>query len=81
MTGTAEAIRAAGSQVTWSPAASWKHAAPKQASSVTVLTPEGRRAFASDALVLSLGWAPRDTLLRMTADPEVVGAGDVVLPG
>jgi len=53
----------------------------RQITSATVLTPDGRRAFACDALVLSLGWAPRDTLLRMTAEPEVVGAGDVVRPG
>ena len=46
-----------------------------------MLTPEGRRAFVCDALVLSLGWAPRDGLLRMSPDPEVCGAGDVVLPG
>ena len=77
----AEAIRAAGSQVTLVAGRVLEARGPKQVSSVTVLTPEGRRAFASDALVLSLGWAPRDTLLRMTADPEVVGAGDVVLPG
>ncbi len=50
-------------------------------SSVTVLTPEGRRAFACDALVLSLGWQPRDALLRMSAESEVTGAGDAVLPG
>ena len=77
----AEAIRAAGSQVTLVAGRVLEARGPKQVSSVTVLTPEGRRAFACDALVLSLGWAPRDTLLRMTADPEVVGAGDVVLPG
>ena len=34
-----------------------------------------------DALVLSLGYAPRDALLRMSAREPVLGAGDVVLPG
>ena len=53
----------------------------KHVTSVTVLTAEGRRAYACDALVLSLGWAPRDTLLRMSPDPEVSAAGDVALPG
>lgn len=53
----------------------------KQVNSVTVETPEGRRSLPCDALVLSLGWAPRDALLRMSPDPEVVGAGDVVRPG
>ena len=53
----------------------------KHVTSVTVLTTEGRRAYACDALVLSLGWAPRDTLLRMSPDPEVSAAGDVALPG
>jgi sarcosine oxidase subunit alpha len=52
-----------------------------QVSSVTVLTPEGRRSFACDALALSLGWQPRDGLLRMSADPEVCGAGELVRPG
>jgi sarcosine oxidase, subunit alpha len=49
--------------------------------SVTVETPEGRRAFACDALVLSVGFAPRDALLRMAATGEATGAGDVVWPG
>ena len=53
----------------------------KHVTSVTVLTTEGRRAYACDSLVLSLGWAPRDTLLRMSPDPEVSAAGDVALPG
>ncbi len=53
----------------------------KQVSSVSVLTPEGRRAYSCDALVLSLGWAPRDSLLRMSPDADVFGAGDVLWPG
>jgi len=40
-----------------------------------------RRRIACDTLVLSLGWSPRDDLLRMGTEDEVVGAGDVVLPG
>jgi sarcosine oxidase subunit alpha len=77
----ADALRAAGSEVTLVAGRVLEARGSTQVSSVTVLTPEGRRAFACDALVLSLGWAPRDTLLRMTAEPEVVGAGDVVRPG
>jgi sarcosine oxidase, subunit alpha len=84
-TGAGEALaaglRAAGTQVTLVTGRVLEARGAKQVSSVTVLTPEGRRAFACDALVLSLGWAPRDSLLRMTTDPKVVGAGDVVLPG
>ncbi len=55
----------------------------KGVSSVTIDTPEGRRSFACDALVLSLGWAPRDALLRMSPlhETEVIGAGDVIAPG
>lgn len=48
---------------------------------VIVDTPMGRRRVACDALVLSLGHAPRDALLRMSADRTVTGAGDVVWPG
>jgi sarcosine oxidase subunit alpha len=48
---------------------------------VVVQGPSGRERFACDTLVLSLGWAPRDALLRMGTVEEVVGAGDVVLPG
>jgi sarcosine oxidase subunit alpha len=77
----ADALRAAGSEVTLVAGRVLEARGSTQVSLVSVLTPEGRRAFACDALVLSLGWAPRDTLLRMTADPEVVGAGDVVRPG
>jgi len=76
-----EALRATGATATLVTGRVLEARGTRQVSSVTVLTPEGRRAFACDALVLSLGWAPRDTLLRMTAEPEVVGAGDVVRPG
>ncbi len=79
--GIADALRTAGSEVTVVAGRVLEARGSRQVASVTVLTPEGRRAFTCDALVLSLGWAPRDTLLRMTADPEVVGAGDVVRPG
>ncbi len=48
---------------------------------VTVDTPEGRRTYRCDALVLSLGLSPRDSLLRMAADDPVSGAGDVIWPG
>ena len=49
--------------------------------SVTLETARGQRTLACDALVISLGYAPRDGLLRMGADLPIVGAGDVVLPG
>ena len=40
------------------------------------------RRIACDALVVSLGFAPRDGLLRMVPPEEpFVGAGDVVIPG
>jgi sarcosine oxidase subunit alpha len=77
----ADAIRAGGSDVALVAGRVLEARGSREVSSVSVLTPEGRRAFACDALVLSLGWAPRDTLLRMTAEPEVVGAGDVTSPG
>ncbi len=41
----------------------------------------GTQRIECDALVLSLGFAPRDGLLRMGADLPVAGAGDVVLLG
>ena len=78
---SAAALRDAGVDVTEVRGRVLEARGSKQVASVTVLTPEGRRAFPCDALVLSLGWAPRDSLLRMSPDPEVVGAGDVVLPG
>jgi sarcosine oxidase, subunit alpha len=76
-----EAMRGAGCEVTAVAGRVLEARGRAQVSSVTVLTPEGRRAFACDALVLSLGWAPRDSLLRMSDDPNVTGAGDVVIPG
>jgi sarcosine oxidase subunit alpha len=48
---------------------------------VTIDTPQGRRSYACDALVLSLGLAPRDALVRMAADDPVLVAGDAALPG
>jgi len=77
----AEALRTAAADVTLLAGRVLEARGTRQVNSVSVLTPDGRRALACDALVLSLGWAPRDTLLRMTAEPEVVGAGDVVRPG
>jgi len=53
----------------------------KRLTGVTIDTPEGRRSYACDALVLSLGLSPRDALLRMAAEDPVLGAGDVVRPG
>ena len=50
--------------------------------SVVVRDGGGDRRIACDAVVLSLGLAPRDGLLRMALpDEPVVGAGDVVVPG
>lgn len=77
----ATALRAAGTEVTVVAGRVLEARGTKQLSSVTVLTPEGRRAYVCDALVLSLGWAPRDALVRMSPDPEVCGAGEVVWPG
>jgi sarcosine oxidase subunit alpha len=48
---------------------------------VIIETPGGRERITCDTLVLSLGWAPRDALLRMGTDQEVAGAGEVVIPG
>lgn len=48
---------------------------------VVLGTPLGERTIACDALVLALGYAPRDALLRMAGDLPVTGAGDVVMPG
>lgn len=53
----------------------------KQLAGVTVSTSDGKRRLDCDALVLSLGLSPRDTLLRMGTADEVTGAGDVVWPG
>ena len=48
---------------------------------VVLDTPVGRERIVCDTLALSLGWAPRDAILRMGTDQEVVGAGEVVAPG
>jgi sarcosine oxidase subunit alpha len=53
----------------------------KSLAAVTIATASGEETLACDALVLSIGWFPRDTLLRMGDDLPVVGAGDVVEPG
>jgi sarcosine oxidase subunit alpha len=74
-------LRAAGADVTLVTGRVLEARGRGRVGAVTVLTPEGRRAYACDALVLSLGWAPRDSLLRMSEEPTVVGAGEVVQPG
>ena len=48
---------------------------------VVLRGPEGDRRVPSDALVLSLGLAPRDGLLRMADLEPVFAAGDVAQPG
>jgi sarcosine oxidase, subunit alpha len=54
----------------------------KKLTSVVIRDGGGERRIACDALVLSLGLAPRDGLLRMaTATEPVVAAGDVLVPG
>jgi sarcosine oxidase subunit alpha len=75
------ALRGVGADVTLVTGRVLEARGTKEVTSVTVGTPDGPRAFACDALVLSLGWSPRDSLLRMTAGAEVSGAGDVVMPG
>jgi sarcosine oxidase subunit alpha len=49
--------------------------------SVVVRTDGGTDRIACDTLVMSLGWAPRDALIRMGTPDDVVGAGEVVAPG
>ncbi len=54
----------------------------KEVEAVVVRDAEGERRISCDALVLSLGLAPRDGLMRMALSSEpVTGAGDVILPG
>jgi sarcosine oxidase subunit alpha len=53
----------------------------KEVRAVVVLTASGPQRIDCDAVVLSLGFAPRDALLRMGADLPVGGAGEVVQPG
>jgi sarcosine oxidase subunit alpha len=49
--------------------------------SVLLGTARGERTVACDSVMLSLGYAPRDGLLRMGDDLPITGAGDVVAPG
>jgi sarcosine oxidase subunit alpha len=53
----------------------------RQVAGVTVDVGGARRRLDCDVLVASIGYAPRDGLLRMVGDESVVGAGDVVWPG
>jgi sarcosine oxidase, subunit alpha len=53
----------------------------KQIVGVTVVAGGPRRRLDCDALVVSLGYSPRDALLLMGAGLPVRGAGDVVRPG
>ncbi len=48
---------------------------------VAVETAAGRRTIPCDALVLALGFEPRNGLLRQAGGDPVQGAGDVVRPG
>ncbi len=77
----AEMLRATGMEVSLVHGDVHEARGTRQVGSVTVATPEGRRALACDALILALGLSPRDALLRMSAEPDVVGAGDVAAPG
>ena len=78
---SAAVIREAGADVTVVEGRVLEAVGAKQVSSVAVLTSDGRRGYACDALALSLGWQPRDGLVRMNPEREVVGAGEVVWPG
>jgi len=78
---SADVIRGAGTDVTLVRGRVLEARGGRHVSSVTVLTPQGRRAYACDALALSLGWQPRDGLVRMSPEPEVAGAGEAVSPG
>ena len=53
----------------------------KHLAEVVLGTAQGERRVACDVLVISVGLAPRDGLLRMGDDLPITGAGDVVLPG
>jgi sarcosine oxidase subunit alpha len=50
-------------------------------SSVKVAAVGGERTFTCDGLVMSVGLAPRDGLLRMAGEEPAVAAGDAALPG
>ncbi len=53
----------------------------KHVQAVVVETGRNEQRIGCDALVVSLGFSPRDALLRMGTDLPVSGAGDVVAPG
>ncbi|HEV8564177.1 MAG TPA: 2Fe-2S iron-sulfur cluster-binding protein [Actinomycetota bacterium] len=53
----------------------------RHVTAVVLDTGHGDRRVDCDAVVLSLGFAPRDGLLRMGYDLPVTGAGEVALPG
>jgi sarcosine oxidase, subunit alpha len=53
----------------------------KHLSSVLLDTPWGKRRIDCDVLVCSVGYDPRDGLLRMSDGPPILGAGDVIAPG
>ncbi len=53
----------------------------KAVRAVVLDTGRGEQRIRCDTLVLSMGFAPRDALIRMGADLPVVGAGECVLPG
>ena len=48
---------------------------------VVLATADGSERIACDTLVLSLGWSPRDELIRMGTPEEVTGAGEVIARG
>ena len=78
---TAEVLRAAGTEVVVVDGTVVAAEGTRRVKAVVVDTPAGRERIACDTLVLSLGWAPRDALLRMATADEAVGAGEVVTPG
>ncbi len=79
----AEILRAAGTEVAEvvQDAVVVRAEGSRRVEAVVIGSGADRRRIACDTLVLSLGWSPRDDLLRMGTADEVVGAGDVVLPG
>ncbi|HYJ61280.1 MAG TPA: 2Fe-2S iron-sulfur cluster-binding protein [Actinomycetota bacterium] len=79
--GAAEALRGVGVDVIEVRGTIVSANGGRRLTGVTVDTPEGRRSFACDGLVLSLGLSPRDTLVRMAADDPVTVAGDAATPG
>src|SRR5439155_10538210 len=77
----AEALRRAGMEVVIHDGPVIAAEGKRRVRAVILETPGGPERIACDTLVLSLGWAPRDALLRMGTDQEIVGAGEVVVPG